>query len=61
MSARFLALYAGESVNGAKLLALSAEPRIVSDFAGRLLAEPEAEVDPVALERPTACTGSRPR
>ncbi len=50
MSARFLALYAGESVNGAKLLALTAEPKIVRDFATRLLAEPETEEDPVALE-----------
>ena len=50
MAARFLALYAGESVNGAKLLALTAEPKIVRDFATRLLDEPEAEEDPVALE-----------
>lgn len=50
MSARFLALYVGESVNGAKLLALTAKPQIVADFAARLLAEPEAEEDPVASE-----------
>jgi hypothetical protein len=49
--ARFLALYTGESVNGAKLLALTAEPEIVRDFAARLLAEPEDEQpDPVLQE-----------
>ncbi len=48
--ARFLALYTGESVNSAKLLALTAAPKIVCDFAARLLDEPEAEDDPVALE-----------
>lgn len=50
MATTFLALYRGESVVGAKLLALTAEPKIVCDFARRLLAEPEAEDDPVALE-----------
>ncbi len=50
MSATFLALYRGESVAGAKLLALTAESEIVHDFAGRLLAEPEAEEDPVVSE-----------
>lgn len=50
MATTFLALYRGESVGGAKLLALTAEPEIVGDFARRLLDEPEAEADPVALE-----------
>jgi hypothetical protein len=50
LSTTFLALYRGESVSGAKLLALTAEPEIVRDFVGRLLAEPEAEEDAVALE-----------
>ena len=50
MATTFLALYRGESVAGAKLLALTAEPEIVCDFARRLLAESEAEEDPVALE-----------
>ncbi len=50
MSTSFIALYRGESVSGAKLLALTAEPEIVRDFAKRLLAEPEAEEDAVALE-----------
>jgi hypothetical protein len=50
LSTTFLALYRGESVSSAKLLALTADPGIVHDFAGRLLAEPEAEEDAVALE-----------
>ncbi len=50
LAARFLALYVGESVNGAKLLALTAEPQVVRDFAARLLNEPETEDDPVTLE-----------
>lgn len=41
--ATFLALYRGDSVSAAKLLALTAEPALVSDFAARLLAEPEEQ------------------
>ena len=36
----FLALYRGESVSVAKLLALTAEPTVVREFATRLLVEP---------------------
>ncbi len=44
----FLALYRGNSVSTAKLLALTAEPELVRDFAGHMLAEPrEQEPDPV--------------
>lgn len=50
MSATFLALYSGESVGGAKLLAVTAEPETVRAFAARMLAEPEQEEDRVALE-----------
>ena len=50
MSATFIALYRGESVSSAKLLAVTAKPEIVDDFAHRLLNEPEAEEDPVTLE-----------
>jgi hypothetical protein len=50
LSTTFLALYRGESVGGAKLLALTAEPEIVGEFARWLLDTPEAEADPVALE-----------
>jgi len=49
VSTSFLALYRGESVGGAKLLALTAEPEIVRDFAGRLLAGPEEPESDTAL------------
>ena len=48
--ATFLALYRGESVGDAKLLALTAEPELVREFAARLLDEPESADDPVTLE-----------
>jgi hypothetical protein len=44
--ATFLALYRGDSVSAAKLLALSANPQVVRDFAGRLLEETGREQDP---------------
>ncbi len=50
----FLALYRGETVGGAKLVAVSADPTIVTDFARRLLKDPpsperdeESDRDPV--------------
>jgi hypothetical protein len=47
----FLALYRGESVSAAKLLALSAEPKLVREFAEQLLAGPQKqETDPVIAE-----------
>jgi hypothetical protein len=47
----FLALYRGDSISAAKLLALTAEPTLVRDFAARLLTEPEErEQDAVLLE-----------
>jgi hypothetical protein len=48
----FLALYRGESVSSAKLLALSADGELVRDFASRLLqaAELPHETDPVLEE-----------
>jgi hypothetical protein len=48
----FLALYRGESVSAAKLLALTTEPALVRDFATRLLAKPlrEQDSDPVLEE-----------
>jgi hypothetical protein len=33
----FLALYQGETVSGARIVALSADPQLVQDFASRLL------------------------
>ena len=52
----FLALYRGESVGASKLIALTAEPVVVADFAARMLAEPaEAQSghDPVLNELET--------
>lgn len=48
----FLALYRGDSVSSAKLLALSADSELVRDFAARLLATPKEEQapDPVVGE-----------
>jgi len=48
----FLALYRGDSVSAAKLLALSAHPQVVSDFASRLLEDTgqEQDLDPVLEE-----------
>jgi hypothetical protein len=43
----FLALYRGETVSGARIVALSADPQLVRDFAGRLL-----ETSPEQHERP---------
>lgn len=51
MSTTFLALYRGESVGSAKLLALTAEPLLVGEFAARLLDHTEEEdSDPVVHE-----------
>jgi hypothetical protein len=36
----FLALYGGTTVNSSEVLALSADPQIVSEFAARLLEQP---------------------
>jgi hypothetical protein len=47
----FLALYRGDSVSAAKLVALTAEPSLVGRFAEQLLGEPEVqEADPVLRE-----------
>jgi hypothetical protein len=47
----FVALYRGESVSAAKLVALTAEPSLVSEFVERMLGEPEEpEADPVLHE-----------
>jgi hypothetical protein len=37
---QFLALYSGTTVNSSEVLALSADPRIVKEFATRLLEQP---------------------
>jgi hypothetical protein len=46
LATTFLALYRGESVSGSKLLTLTADPKVVRDFAARLLDEPADEKDP---------------
>ena len=45
----FVALYRGESVGAAKLIAVSAEPQLVRDLAARILAESEDEEPDAAL------------
>ena len=40
METSFLALYRGETVSGARIVALSADPRLVRDFAACLLESP---------------------
>lgn len=50
MQATFLALYRGESIAGAKLIAVSADPAVVGDFAGRLLRDEDHEEDAVVRE-----------
>lgn len=47
MATTFLALYRGDSVNSAKLLALTADQGLVEDFAARMLSAAEREEDPV--------------
>ena len=42
----FLALYQGPSVNTAELVAVSSNRRLVSDFAQKLLQEPDAQREP---------------
>jgi hypothetical protein len=36
----FLALYSGKTVNNSEVVAISADPTLVRDFAERLLGEP---------------------
>jgi hypothetical protein len=52
MSSSFLALYRGPSIPQARLVAVSADPQLVADFARRLLgaAAPAALTDPVLRE-----------
>ena len=50
MGTSFLALYRGESVGSAKVVAVSAAPELVRDFAERMLAERTHETDTVQRE-----------
>ena len=50
MSSSFIALYRGHTITDAKLVAVSADPGMVADFAKRLLRQPRgdaAAADPV--------------
>jgi hypothetical protein len=46
----FLALYRGESIAVAKIVAVTAESELVREFAARMLAESELEPDFVLRE-----------
>jgi hypothetical protein len=46
---RFLALYSGATVNSSEVLALSADPRIVKEFAARLLEQPSTVTEDPAV------------
>lgn len=50
MATSFLALYRGESVSTAKLVALIADPELVRDFARRLLQEPQDQQPDVVVQ-----------
>jgi hypothetical protein len=46
--AHFIALYTGQSLSSAKLVAVSSNPSVVRDFASRLLVESQSvDSDPV--------------
>ncbi len=47
----FLALYRGETISAAKIVAVSADPELAAEFAARMLSEPEEpEADGVLRE-----------
>jgi hypothetical protein len=46
---QFVALYSGATVNSSEILALSADPRIVREFAARLLEQPPRISDDPAV------------
>ncbi len=46
----FLALYRGESIAAARIVAVSAEPRLVRDFATQMLNEFKEEPDSAHAE-----------
>jgi hypothetical protein len=50
LATSFLALYRGESVSTAKLVALIADPELVRDFARRLLQEPQDQQPDVVVQ-----------
>ncbi len=46
----FLALYRGETVSTAKIVAVSAEPALVADFVRRMVADPEEQEPDAVLQ-----------
>jgi hypothetical protein len=47
----FLALYRGETISAAKIVAVSASPELITEFAERMMGEPEEPgLDPVLKE-----------
>ena len=58
----FIALYRGETVSSAKIVAVSADTDLVADFASRMLnREEETEDDPLRLIREEAREKQPPR
>jgi hypothetical protein len=48
MATSFVAVYRGQSIASARLIAVSAEPGLVRDVTGRILQEhPQDDADPV--------------
>lgn len=47
----FLALYRGNTLSNARIVAVTADPGMVSDFAGRLLGAPDEPVTDPVLDR----------
>ncbi len=57
----FIGLYRGEKVSKAKLVAVSADPKLVSEFAARLLSEdPQKAVNNDAVKEGTADIQTEP-
>ena len=48
--ASFIALYHGETISSAELVATTADPELVHDFAERMLSQPEGQ-EPDAILR----------
>jgi hypothetical protein len=46
----FLALYRGETIGAAKVVAVSADPELAAEFAARMLSEPEEQEPDVVLK-----------
>ncbi len=47
--ASFIALYRGETIAAAKLVAITVNPELVRDFAARMLSEPEEQESDAVL------------